>query len=86
MYRPMLVALSGASTICGSTLSSKHHADAKKRCRIWVKSDDGFTCLWQSARYLKQALLVDWGIYTPWAVFLTTVSWSAIDRTSVRKR
>jgi hypothetical protein len=25
-------------------------------------------------RYLKQALFADWGIYSPWAVYLTTVS------------
>lgn len=39
-----------------------------------MTTQDAWTCLWQSARYLREALFADWGLYSPWAVFLTTVS------------
>jgi hypothetical protein len=41
--------------------------------RLWAKSEDAWTCIWQSMRYIRQALYADWGIYTPWAIYLSTV-------------
>lgn len=69
----MLQAMAGATIICGSSIGPKHYADARRRCKIWIKTDDGWTCLWQSARYLKTTLFTEWGVYTPWASFLATV-------------
>lgn len=51
----------------------RQYSDAKRRLKLWVKTEDAWTCVWQCARYLRQALFADWGLYTPWAVFLTTV-------------
>lgn len=52
----------------------RQYADAKRRLRLWYKTDDAFKCLWQSARYLRSAMFADWGIYSPWASFVTVVS------------
>jgi len=71
---PMLQVAAGAKMISGSTIGTKQYQDARQRLKIWVEGDYAWTCLWQSARYLRQALFADWGIYTPWAVYLTTVS------------
>lgn len=51
----------------------RQYSDAKRRLKLWAKTEDAWTCVWQCARYLRQALFADWGLYTPWAVFLTTV-------------
>jgi hypothetical protein len=56
------------------TVGPRQYADAKRRLRLWYKTDDAFKCLWQSARYLRSAIFADWGIYSPWASFVTVVS------------
>ena len=71
---PMLQVAAGAKMICGSAIRIKQYQDARHRLKIWAQGTDAWTCLWQSARYLRQALFSEWGIYTPWAVYLTTVS------------
>lgn len=58
---------------------------ATTRAQVWVKTDDAFTCLWQSARYLKQALFADWGTYTAEVVYLSTVS-RGIPRFTLKKQ
>ena len=75
----MLQVAAGAVSVCGSTIGPRQFKDAQRRLRIWAKTEDAWTCLWQSARYLRQALFADWGIYTPWAVYMTVVSaaWAA---------
>lgn len=70
---PMLQVAGGATTICGATIGSKQYSDSKRRLKLWAPTQDAWTCLWQSARYLRDALSADWGLYTPWAVFLTTL-------------
>ena len=69
----MLQVAAGATSICGATIGPKQYKDAQRRLRMWGKTDDAWTCLWQSARYLRQAMFADWGIYTPYTVYLTTV-------------
>lgn len=71
---PMLQVAAGSISVCGASIGPRQYADAKRRLRLWSKTEDAWTCLWQSARYLKQALHADWGIYSHWAAFLTTVS------------
>ena len=74
---PMLQVAAGATSVCGSTIGPRQFKDAQRRLRIWGKTEDAWTCLWQSARYLRQALFADWGIYTPWAVYMTVlVHWA----------
>jgi hypothetical protein len=51
----------------------KQAKDCKRRMHIWAKTEDAWTSLWQSARYLRSALYCDWGLYSPWAVYVTTV-------------
>ncbi|WOO83376.1 Nicotinate catabolism cluster-specific transcription factor [Vanrija pseudolonga] len=70
---PMLQVAAGATSICGASIGPKQYADGKRRLRLWATSPDAWTCLWQSARYLRETLFADWGLYTPWAVFLTTL-------------
>lgn len=70
----MLQVAAGATSICGASIGPRQYADAKRRLRLWAKTEDAWTCLWQSARYLRQSMFTDWGVYTPWGVFLTTVS------------
>ncbi|RSH89100.1 hypothetical protein EHS25_002766 [Saitozyma podzolica] len=70
---PMLQVAAGATSICGSTIGPRQYADAKRRLRLWYKTDDAFKCLWQSARYLRSAIFADWGIYSPWASFVTVL-------------
>lgn len=70
----MLQVAAGATSICGASIGPRQYADAKRRLRLWSKTEDAWTCLWQSARYLRQSLWADWGVYSTWAVFLTTVS------------
>ncbi|WVQ77851.1 hypothetical protein IAR50_007548 [Cryptococcus sp. DSM 104548] len=74
---PMLCVAAGSTSFCGSTIGPRQYTDAKRRLRLWAKTDDAWTCVWQCARYLRQSLLSEWGLYTPWAVFLTTlVCWA----------
>ncbi|ORX35551.1 hypothetical protein BD324DRAFT_657108 [Kockovaella imperatae] len=74
---PMLQVAAGATSVCGSTIGPRQFKDAQRRLRIWGKTEDAWTCLWQSARYLRQALFTDWGIYSPWAVYMTVlVHWA----------
>ncbi|WVN87696.1 uncharacterized protein L203_102884 [Cryptococcus depauperatus CBS 7841] len=78
---PMLCVAAGASIFCGSTIGPRQYADAKRRLKLWAQTEDAWTCVWQCARYLRQSLFAEWGLYTPWAVFLTTLvcwaySWS----------
>ncbi|GMK59692.1 hypothetical protein CspeluHIS016_0802980 [Cutaneotrichosporon spelunceum] len=70
---PMLQVAAGSKTVCGAAIGSKQLSDAKRRLKLWAPTPDAWTCLWQSARYLRDFLLSDWGTYTPWAVFLTTL-------------
>ncbi len=70
----MLQVAAGATSICGAAIGPRQYADAKRRLRLWSRTEDAWTCLWQSARYLRQSLFADWGVYSPWAVFLTSVS------------
>ncbi|ADV24181.1 hypothetical protein I305_05764 [Cryptococcus gattii E566] len=79
---PMLCVAAGATTFCGSTIGPRQYSDAKRRLKLWVKTEDAWTCVWQCARYLRQALFADWGLYTPWAVFLTTLACRAYSWTS----
>ncbi|OXC68279.1 hypothetical protein AYX13_03236 [Cryptococcus neoformans] len=84
---PMLCVAAGATTFCGSTIGPRQYSDAKRRLKLWAKTEDAWTCVWQCARYLRQALFADWGLYTPWAVFLTTLvcraySWTSATRES----
>ncbi|WVQ79633.1 hypothetical protein IAT38_001733 [Cryptococcus sp. DSM 104549] len=74
---PMLHVAAGAATFCGSTIGRHQYSDAKRRLRLWAKTEDAWTCVWQCARFLRQSLFSEWGLYTPWAVFLTTlVCWA----------
>ncbi|KAK8864734.1 hypothetical protein IAR55_001990 [Kwoniella newhampshirensis] len=74
---PMLHVAAGSTSFCGATIGPRQYADAKRRLRLWAKTDDSWTCVWQCARYLRQTLFSEWGLYTPWAVFLTTlVCWA----------
>lgn len=70
---PMMQVAAGATSVCGATIGPKQFTDAKRRLKLWAPTPDAWTCLWQSARYLRDALLTEWGTYTPWAVFLTTL-------------
>ncbi|KLT43774.1 hypothetical protein CC85DRAFT_224843, partial [Cutaneotrichosporon oleaginosum] len=70
---PMLQIAAGATSVCGATIGPKQYADSKRRLKLWVPTGDAWTCLWQSARYLRHALVSEWAMYTPWAVFLTTL-------------
>jgi hypothetical protein len=70
---PMLQVAAGATSVCGATIGPKQYTDAKRRLKLWAPTPDAWTCLWQSARFLRDALLAQWGTYTPWAVFLTTL-------------
>lgn len=70
---PMLQVAAGATNICGATIGPKQYSDSKRRLKLWAPTQDAWTCLWQSARYLREALSADWGLYSPWAVFLTTL-------------
>lgn len=70
----MLQVAAGATSVCGATIGPRQYQDAKRRLKLWSKTEDAWTCLWQSARYLRQALWADWGLYSPLAVFLATVS------------
>ncbi|ODN72778.1 hypothetical protein L202_08213 [Cryptococcus amylolentus CBS 6039] len=82
---PMLCVAAGSTSFCGSTIGPRQYADAKRRLRLWAKTDDAWTCVWQCARYLRQSLLSEWGLYTPWAVFLTTLVCWAYSETLVRE-
>lgn len=66
------------------TVGPKQFSDGRRRLRLWATTPDAWTCLWQSARYLREALFADWGLYSPWAVFLTTVgtarTWLGVHR------
>lgn len=77
IFSPMLQSAAGASSVCGAVIGPRQYTDAKRRLRVWYKSDDAFKCLWQCGRYLRGAVLADWGVHTPWAVFVTTVSFIA---------
>lgn len=70
---PMLQVAAGSSTVCGSAVGPKQYADARRRLKLWTATNDAWTCLWQSARYLREVLHGEWGLYTPWAVYLTTL-------------
>lgn len=70
---PMLQVAAGSSTVCGTAIGPKQYADARRRLKLWVATGDAWTCLWQSARFLRETLHAEWGLYTPWAVFLTTL-------------
>ncbi|BEI93448.1 uncharacterized protein CcaverHIS019_0510760 [Cutaneotrichosporon cavernicola] len=82
---PMLQVAAGSTSVCGATIGLTQFTDAERRLKLWAPTPDAWTCLWQSTRYLRDALFSDWGTYTPWAVFLTTlVVWgyaSGADRT-----
>ena len=69
----MLQVAAGATGVSGAEIGPRQYKDAQRRLRMWAKTEDAWTCVWQSARYLRQTLFADWGIYTSWAVHLTTV-------------
>nr|XP_018262672.1 uncharacterized protein I303_04151 [Kwoniella dejecticola CBS 10117]OBR84830.1 hypothetical protein I303_04151 [Kwoniella dejecticola CBS 10117] len=69
---PMLHVAAGATSFCGASIGPRQYSDAKRRLKLWAKTDDAWTCVWQSVRYLRQALFSEWGLYSPWAVFNTT--------------
>ena len=71
---PMLQVAAGTPTICGAVIGPRQFKDAKARLKLWGKTDDAWTCVWQSARYLGRVLFGSWGIYTPWAVYMASVS------------
>lgn len=70
---PMLQVAAGATNVCGAAIGPKQYSDSRRRLKLWAPTQDAWTCLWQSARYLREALCADWGLYSPWAVFLTTL-------------
>ncbi|WWC62269.1 uncharacterized protein I303_104865 [Kwoniella dejecticola CBS 10117] len=70
---PMLHVAAGATSFCGASIGPRQYSDAKRRLKLWAKTDDAWTCVWQSVRYLRQALFSEWGLYSPWAVFNTTL-------------
>ncbi|WWC88956.1 uncharacterized protein L201_003871 [Kwoniella dendrophila CBS 6074] len=70
---PMLHVAAGATTFCGASIGPRQYSDAKRRLKLWAKTDDAWTCVWQSVRYLRQALFSEWGLYSTWAVFNTTL-------------
>nr|XP_019046728.1 hypothetical protein I302_05482 [Kwoniella bestiolae CBS 10118]OCF25658.1 hypothetical protein I302_05482 [Kwoniella bestiolae CBS 10118] len=70
---PMLHVAAGATSFCGASIGPRQYSDAKRRLKLWAKTDDACTCVWQSVRYLRQALFSEWGLYSPWAVFNTTL-------------
>ncbi|OCF60817.1 hypothetical protein L486_00457 [Kwoniella mangroviensis CBS 10435] len=70
---PMLHVAAGATTFCGASIGPRQYSDAKRRLKLWAKTDDAWTCVWQSIRYLRQALFSEWGLYSTWAVFNTTL-------------
>nr|XP_019007466.1 uncharacterized protein I206_07724 [Kwoniella pini CBS 10737]OCF46247.1 hypothetical protein I206_07724 [Kwoniella pini CBS 10737] len=70
---PMLHVAAGATAFCGASIGPRQYSDAKRRLKLWAKTDDAWTCVWQSVRYLRQALFSEWGLYSPWAVFNTTL-------------
>ncbi|WRT68113.1 uncharacterized protein IL334_005088 [Kwoniella shivajii] len=70
---PMLHVAAGAITFCGASIGPRQYSDAKRRLKLWAKTDDAWTCVWQSVRYLRQALFSEWGLYSSWAIFNTTL-------------
>ncbi|WWD03172.1 hypothetical protein V865_001219 [Kwoniella europaea PYCC6329] len=70
---PMLHVAAGATTFCGASIGPRQYSDARRRLKLWAKTDDAWTCVWQSIRYLRQALFSEWGLYSTWAVFNTTL-------------
>ncbi|RXK38273.1 hypothetical protein M231_04446 [Tremella mesenterica] len=74
---PMLQVAAGAKTVCGAPIGERQFEDARRRLRLWAKTDDAWKCVWQCARYLKMAITGPWGVYSSWGVFLSTlVIWS----------
>ncbi|WVF71094.1 hypothetical protein IAT40_005891 [Kwoniella sp. CBS 6097] len=70
---PMLHVAAGATSFCGTFVGPRQYSDAKRRLKLWAKTEDAWTCVWQSVRYLRQSLFSEWGLYSSWAVFNTTL-------------
>ncbi|WVQ99764.1 hypothetical protein IAU59_006906 [Kwoniella sp. CBS 9459] len=70
---PMLHVAAGATSFCGTSIGPRQYSDAKRRLKLWARTEDAWTCVWQSVRYLRQSLFSEWGLYSSWAVFNTTL-------------
>ncbi|BEI85619.1 hypothetical protein CcaverHIS002_0510200 [Cutaneotrichosporon cavernicola] len=53
---PMLQVAAGSTSVCGATIGLTQFTDAERRLKLWAPTPDAWTCLWQSTRYLRDAL------------------------------
>ncbi|KAM0753374.1 hypothetical protein T439DRAFT_324009 [Meredithblackwellia eburnea MCA 4105] len=74
---PMLQVFAGAVMVFGSAIGPGQQKDAERRHAIWVSTNDARVCVYECARYLKAVIGSSFGVYTTWAMFLSSlVCWS----------